>query len=301
MNYYEILELTKEANLEDIKKQYRKLAMKYHPDRTAGDKKKEELFKNISVAYETLSDPIKKKNYDNQLNSAFSGDSFNNGFSSGQYHSFNETSFGGNDFSSIFDELLRQRKNQSSYSGPKKIEVKLDFWEAVFGVQKQFHINYTLESGKKREDDITVWIPSGLNNNDMLEVKSQSGDVFILILKIPDASEDKNYKKVGADLYTVLEIPFTTAILGKTIMFEHWDSSLEIKIPAGIESGQLIRLKSKGIKAEPKFGDLYIEIKVKIPKKINKQLKEKIEQLEKDLGEQSNLEGINSSWKVGKK
>lgn len=297
MNYYEILELTKEANLEDIKKQYRKLAMKYHPDRTAGDKKKEELFKNISVAYETLSDPVKKKNYDSQLKGAFS----NNGFSGGQYSSFNDSNFGGNDFSSIFDELLRQRKSQSFYSGPKKIEVKLDFWEAVFGVQKQFHINYTLESGKKREDDITVWIPSGLNNNDMLEVTSQSGDTFVLILKIPDTSEDKNYKKVGADLYTVLEIPFTTAILGKTVMFEHWDSSLEIKIPAGIESGQLIRLKSKGVKAEPKFGDLYIEIRVKIPKKINKQLKEQIEQLAKDLGDESNLDNINNSWKATKK
>lgn len=289
MNYYEVLELTKDASPEDIKKQYRKLAMKYHPDRTAGDKKKEELFKNINAAYETLSDPVKKKNYDNELSAP------KKGFTD---FSTNFHDFGRGDLNSMFEEMFRQRHgfNHNQFT-PKIIEVKLKFWEAVLGCEKTFKVNLTLQSGKKREDELSIRFPSGVDNNDRIQVKSSSGEVFIVDIVAPDMSEDENFKRVGNDLYTILEIPFATAALGKKIVFNHWDSDLEISIPAGIESGQMIRLKGKGVKGEPRFGDIYIEIKVKTPKKISKQTRDLIEQLNKELGEDNNMVNISNSWK----
>lgn len=290
-NYYEVLELTKDASAEEIKKQYRKLAMKYHPDRTAGDKKKEELFKNINAAYETLSDPVKKRQYDNEISSPAPG--FASGFTSGS------ADFG-RDFGSIFEDMLRQHPGFSSFNSasPKVIEVRLKFWEAVLGCEKTFKVNFTLQSGKKREEELNIKFPSGIENGDRLQVKSNGGDIFIVSVTAPDISEDENFKRVGNDLYTILEIPFATAVLGRKVLFNHWDNDLEITIPAGVESGQMIRLKGKGVKGEPRFGDIYIEIKVKTPRKVSKNVRELIEKLNKELGEENNIKELSNSWKV---
>lgn len=272
MDPYKTLGITKNATEEEIKQAYRRLAMKYHPDRNQGDKAKEEMFKDIQKAYDMLSNA--KTEYDTQDHSPFSR--------------FTQT----NDFADIFGEYFQKTYAEK----PKSIAVELTFWEAVFGVKKSYSTTLTHQSGKKSVDEFDVSLPSGVSDGDQYTVRSPAGHEYMLKVSVPEKSQDKLYTRDGNDLYTILSISFTTAILGRKYLFKHWDSDLEITIPPGIQSGQKLRLKSKGIKAEPKFGDLYVEVRVENPKNLTKEQKDLIMQLEKHFPFKDNIDKVNESW-----
>ncbi len=292
-NYYKLLDVPKTATEEEIKKSYRRLAMKYHPDRTSGDKAKEAKFKAIKEAYETLSDKSKRAQYDN----VGSQTQFSQGFGS---------RFNSNDVNDIFNDIFaRGGFSGGMGQGPEfrqapsvtRITANLTFWEAVFGVKKNYSTTLKHQSGKKTVEDLNVNIPSGVSSGDAFQISSPSGHKFILEIDAPNISSDGLYTRDGLDLHTKIDIPVTTAALGGKFVFSHWDGDLEIKIPAGTQSGHKLRLKSKGIKSEPNFGNIFIQINVQTPSPMTGEQKKIIQDLDKTIEKKNWFDSISNAWK----
>lgn len=263
MNYYDILGVPTNASDEDIKKAYRKMAMKHHPDRNEGKKTSEEKFKQLNEAYTVLSDPYKKREYDKELNGArtFHHDPFG----VPDMDDFVKDFF--NQRSSMFDDIFNER--------PRNIvEITLNFWEAVFGVEKTFEITLN-QNGVKNKKTINLTFPPGCDEHTSYSLDIQGLQITI-DLKILD---DDKFTRDNLDLYTEIEIPFSVAALGGEIDFPHWQQNVKIVVPAGIQSGEYIKIPNGGIRKPPYIGDMFFKVKITVPKKMTKKQKELLEQL----------------------
>lgn len=293
-DYYKILGLTEDASDEDIKKAYRKLASKWHPDKHSSESAKktaEEEFKLIKEAYETLSDSNKRHSYD------FSRKTSNTGSSSSFHHSHFED----------VEDLMKNFFNQRSHGNPfsdifgfssasriiAQAEVTLTFWEAIFGCRKTFELNIN-KSGTRQIKTVSVTLPAGCDNQDSFIVNVDEHQIQLVI----HVQEDENFMRDNLDLYSHIDIPFTMAALGGVIKFPHWEGEIEISIPAGVQSGQKIRLPNKGIKKEMFVGDLYLQTNITVPKKLNKKQKELLEEFAKTEKEKENswFDSLKKAW-----
>jgi len=311
-DYYKILGVDKNATQEEIKRAYRKLAMKYHPDRNPGDKSAEEKFKEITEANEVLSDPEKRKKYDmlgaNWKNYQHTGRGFDDFFS--QYGGARRSKSNGSssfefstDFSDLFGNLGgfsdffesffggRSSKSDSGFTSSRtkssSIDVEADLnislEDAFNGTERQINVD-----GKK----IKIKINPGIKDGQKLRLKGLGrsrvsggikGDLYlnIHILKHPF------YEIKDDDLYFNLDIDLFTAVLGGKETIKTLDGKkINITIPEGAESGKILRLKNLGMMNENgSRGDLFIKIHVTIPKYLSdeeKQLFRKLQSLRKD-------------------
>jgi curved DNA-binding protein len=293
-DYYKILGVEKNAGLDDIKKAYRKLALKYHPDRNPSDKKKaEEQFKKISEAYAVLSDDEKRKQYDQ-----FGSDQFNQRFSREDIFRgadlndiLRDLGFGGRgaDFSWIFDlgggSGRRTRTFRSDPFGdfsarqPEQMPRK--------GEDLQYNLSITLEDSLKgaekaislrkadRVEEINVKIPAGINSGQKLRLTGKgllgrdggpAGDLYLNIHIQPHHT----FKREGYDVFVDLSIRYSQAVMGASVDVPTLSGAPKrIKIPPGTQDGTKIRLKSFGI---PHFreggkGDQYVRISISVPRK----------------------------------
>jgi curved DNA-binding protein len=251
MDYYKILGVNKTATAEEIKKAYRTLAMKHHPDRskTGAD---DEQFKIIGEAYAVLSDPIKRQEYDNpsrNMHSKFSSQGFHDmdDFMSQFFHQTNS-------FDDIFGHQFEKRKSPTIYS------VTLSFWEAIFGVDKEFEV--LDDNGKRKQMKISL--PSALPDQANIAVNVNNQQIIIHV----NVSPDVNFTRSGLDLFTEINIPMTKAILGGKITFPHWKHDYEVVIPPGTQHGQKLRLSKAGIKKDNLIGDIYLKCNIIIPKNL---------------------------------
>jgi curved DNA-binding protein len=304
-DYYKSLGVSKEASEGDIKKAYRKLALKYHPDHASGDKAKEEKFKEISEAYAVLSDAEKRKKYDTYGSEGFQqhfsqedifrgsniedilkefgfgGSSFSRGgrMGGGKRFSFNPESmfgFGGG----------RQQHTAPPKGSDLEYEISLTLADIVAGTSKT--LSFQNPSGDT--ESITVKIPKGMISGKKLRLAGRgqpspyggpAGDLYIKS-KILD---DPNFILKEFDLFLSREIKLTDALLGTQISVPTLDGKqLSLKIPPGTKHKSKMRLAGNGI---PHIkgggtGDLYVEINVTMPKKLNKKQKQLIENLAKE-------------------
>lgn len=255
-DYYEILGVTKSASNEDIKKAYRKLASKYHPDKlTEADKASGEAkFKEAKEAYETLSDPEKKANYDSH------GHSTGNPFGHGRTHTYHSGTFD-EDFGDVFATIFKnggfdhvfQQNNRTHRQRPVHI-VTINLLDAYLG--------RTI----KVDNAATINIPKGV----------RSGAKFYIDNKIyrVDVSPHPKFKRANDDLLVDTSITAIEAILGVEMTVEHLDGSkFQFNIPNGIQHGQVIKLSGKGMKnpETDRYGDLLVRISVTIPKTISQE------------------------------
>lgn len=298
-DYYKILGVEKNADQEDIKKAYRKLALKFHPDRNPNNREAEEKFKKISEAYAVLSDPEKRKQYDN-----FGSDQFSQRYShedifrdfdinqilrdmgfggvSGTNRAFRGT--GGKRGSYAFrggDPLgdLFAQGGQKYYQAPQKGEdlqynLNITLEESVFGTDKKLSLK---RDG--RVDDINVKIPAGISTGKKLRLAGKgnagpeggpTGDLYLNINVAPHPI----FARDGNDIYIDKAIPFTQAVLGTSIDVPTIDGMIKrIKIPAGTQNGTKIRMKGYGAPALKDTGstkgDQYVKITIEVPRKIN--------------------------------
>ena len=296
-DYYKILGVNKTASDSEIKKAYRKLAMKYHPDHTKGDKSAEETFKKISEAYSVLSDKEKRKQYDTFGSAGF------------QQRYSQEDIFRGSDFESILNELFGgsghfggggrgmrfsfgggggpfgsyQRQQQAHSKGSDlEYELSLTLEEVAAGTQKIVSFQH-----KGRSEKITVKIPKGMISGKKVRITGKgepspyggpAGDLYIKskVLHHPV------YDVQGQDLYINRDIKLSEAILGTNISVPTLSGKeLKLKIPAGTKHKTKMRLSGHGLphmhgKSQ---GDLYVHIHVNMPKRLNKKQKALIEQL----------------------
>lgn len=354
-DYYKILGLDKSATKEDVKKAFRKIAHEHHPDKTKNDPSSSQKFKEASEAYSVLSDDKKRQQYD----------TFGSGYSNGS--GFNPGNFGGFDFSGftngsnvefdlgdIFGDIFggnRGSARKSARGSDISVDLRISFEESVFGVEKEIRltknsscsacngsgaetgssmetcavcsgkgrINETRRSfigvfttqrtcdhchgrGKiprntcstcrgsgisERTQEIIVKIPSGIEDGEMIRLNGMGeaiaggvpGDMYVKIHVKPHA----HIRKEGLNLVAGLQIKLSDALLGANVSFISLDGDIDISIPEGTSTGDLLRIRGKGVPGNNgKRGDLLIEVTVKMPKKLSKRARTIIEELKKD-------------------
>ncbi len=274
-DYYEILGLKKGASSAEIKAAYRRLALKYHPDKNAS-KDAEEKFKEINEAYEVLSDDRKKAQYD-QFGSAGPGGFGGNGgpfggrqgpftytyTSSGGGAPFGFDFGGGSDPFDIFEQFFGGgfSKRRPTYS------LRIPFMEAVKGGERTVTID-----GKKQ----SIKIPSGIGNG----TRVRFGDFDVVF----EVEPHPKFRREGANIITEEQISISQAILGDVIEVETVNGKVKLKIPEGTQPNALIRIKGKGapIPGKGGHGDHFVIAKVSIPTKLNSKQKELIEEFSKE-------------------
>lgn len=285
-DYYEILGLKKGAQAAEIKAAYRKLALKWHPDRNADKKKEaEEKFKEINEAYQVLSDDKKRQAYDQFGHAAFDpasgmgGNPFSGAHRQGPF-TWTYTSSGGagganpfgeGDFGDPFD-IFEQFFGGAgggfgmNFNRRPRYTLSIDFMEAVKGVEKEVTIE-----GKKH----TVKVPAGANDGTRL--RYSEFDISI------DVKPDSRYKRDGADLFIDAKIPYTTAALGGSVEVPTVDNTLQLKVRPGTQSHTLVRLRGEGVKhlQGSGKGDLYVRLILDVPEKMSKEEKRLLEELRK--------------------
>ena len=309
-DYYKILGVDKKSSQDEIKKAYRKLALKYHPDKNPGNKEAEEKFKEIGEANEVLSDPEKRKLYD-QLGSnwkqyrdagydpstAGGRARYSQGAPGGQYYYEFEGDpsefFGGGSsgfsdfFESFFGRGTRQGKGFSGTGGFSGFgadipgndlagEITISLQEAYTGTERIIDIG-----GEKIKLKIKPGAYSGLK---LLAKgkgeKAQGGKAGNLYITI-NVSPHPDYERKGNDLYMNMPVDLFTALLGGKMEIQTLSGRINMKIPEGTQNGKQFRLKGKGMPVYGKssYGDLYVEIQVKLPDKLTPEQKELVMKL----------------------
>ncbi|MBI3981100.1 DnaJ domain-containing protein [Candidatus Microgenomates bacterium] len=288
-DYYQTLGVGKNASPEEIKSAYRKLALEWHPDRHAQDKKKaEEKFKEINEAYQVLSDPQKKSTYDQFGSAAFENGGMGQGpFGQGQNYQqgpFTYTYYTGGggpegfDFGGFNDpfEIFEQFFGGSSPFGSRgrsarqAYQMRISFLEAVKGVEKEVSVE-----GKKTK----IKIPAGVDTGSRVRFGN-----FDLVLEVTPSAK---FKREGDDLIVEAPVSFAQAALGAEVFIDTLEGKERIKIHSGTQPNTLIRLRGKGVThvRGGGRGDLYVRVKLTIPSKLSARQKELLRELEKNGGE----------------
>jgi len=296
IDYYKTLEINKSATEAEIKKAYRKLARKYHPDLNPNDKEAERKFKEINEANEVLGNPENRKKYDKYGKDWMHADEFEKaGYNpnqqqrarqqSGQgFSDFSSGDFSESDFSDFFNSMYgsaRSSRSQTKYRGQDfNAELELDLASAYTTHKQNLTVN-----GK----NIRITIPAGVENGQIIKIPGHggpgvnggpNGDLYITFL----IANNPDFKREGNNLYADVDLDLYTAVLGGEIYVNTFDRKVKIKVPPETQTGTKVKLKGKGFpvyKKENQFGDLYITYTLKIPTKLSGKEKELFKELAK--------------------
>lgn len=307
-DFYAELGVSRAATADEIKKAYRKLAAKLHPDKNQGDKRTEARFKSVNRAYQTLSDPKKRALYDE-----FGEEALREGFNAEAARSYRDAqanfrrgspggdaSGGGFRFEDmftrprgtaggglgdLFGDLFQGGRAGSRGGGVKgsdiASEVTVDFHEALRGAE----LNLTLQDGGA---PITVRIPPGADDGDRLRVAGHGapgpfggapGDLVLAIRVRPHAW----FERRGIDLHLDLPITVGEAYYGAKVRIPTPEGDVTLTVPKRAQSGQLLRLKGKGVRRKKEIGDLFVRFLVKLPDAESRDIERAIEELERHM------------------
>lgn len=310
-DYYEVLGVGRNASEDDIKKAYRKLALKYHPDRNKGNKEAEERFKEINEAYAVLSDKEKRQQYDTFGAEGFHqrftqedifrnvnfGDIFRDlGFSDDIFGSLFGGGFGrgtrrsrsaGGDFG--FNQFFRGSspgyEQPTSQRGADLVtDVEISLEEAARGGERRLS-----SGGGSSRGEISVKIPPGIRSGQKLRLAGKgqtgpyggpTGDLFIRV----HVRDHPVFSREGDDIVVEKVVNFSQAVLGTTIEVQTLNGMRRVKVPPGTQSHTRLRLKGQGIphmKGDGK-GNFYVKVVVSVPKRLTGRQKELIEELSKE-------------------
>lgn len=358
-DYYKILEVDKNASEEDVKKAYRKMAHKHHPDKNGGD---DARFKEVNEAYQILSDKKKRSQYDQFGSAGFDGSQGGfggfGGGSNGFHWDFSSGSKGG--FADIFEDLFGgfssggATQQQRSKGADLQVSLTLDLEDSAFGNTKEIGItrmakcatcagsgaepksdiikcsacsgrgvqekmfrtffgvmkqqvvceecyglgnvpkekckNCSGDGVKKEKDIFSVKIPAGINNGEVFRISKkgddmahggESGDLFVHV----SLRAHKTFSRDGDDLKLSIPINFTQAAFGDKVKINTLYGDVNLKIPAGIQSGKVIKISGYGMPKKSKFsgkGDLLAEVNINTPASLTKKQKALLEELQKE-------------------
>ena len=280
-DYYKVLGVAKSATQDEIKKAFRKLAVKYHPDKNPGDKKAEEKFKEANEANEVLSDAEKRRKYDElgenwkyyQQQGAPGGQrtqqrtyhDFGQGFG-GEFSDFFESFFGGTGFGG--GGFGQQQRTRTQKGQDLTAQMDISLHEIFYGGTKMVNID-----GER----VNMKLKPGMRDGQVLRMKGKggqgaagAGDLLITVKIIPDPK----FERRGDDLYFDQHLDAITATIGGKILIQGFDKTVSMKIPEGTDSNKVFRLKGMGV---PKFedpsehGDAYVKVKIVVPKNLSEE------------------------------
>ena len=291
IDYYEILGVNKNAGAEDIKKAYRKLARKLHPDLNPNDKEAHKKFQQINEANEVLSDPEKRKKYDQYGKDWQHAEQFENArqqSGAGNYRSYDTGAGSGGfedeDFSSFFSSLFG---SQAGNTGGRRSKFKGQDYNAELQLSLQNAYTTHQQTLAVNGKNVRITIPAGVENGQVIKLKGYgapgtnggpAGDLYITFV----INNDPKMKRAGNDLFMDTEIDLYAAVLGGETTIETMSGKLKLKINPGTQNGTQVRLKGKGFpiyKKEGQFGDLYVVFNVKLPVNLTDKQKELFNQL----------------------
>lgn len=344
-DYYEILVVTKTATDDELKKSYRKLAIQFHPDRNPGDAKAEASFKEVNEAYQVLSDPKKRAAYDQFGHAGLGGAGFGGGFDGGFNGSFSDI------FDNIFSDIFGGSASQSATGVDLRYNLEISFEEAAFGTERtitfekesacdtcqgtgakagttpkkcktcrgsgQMHFNqgfFTLSrtcatcQGRgatieehcgscrgrgrmKKPASVEVKIPAGIDSDQRLRLRGEgeaaepggrAGDLYVHVR----VKEHPLFRREGEHLILDLPISFVQAAMGAKIEIPVLDGTTEVSVPAGTQSGEILKLRGKGIRRlnGNGSGDLIIRVAVEIPSKLSSRQRDLLKQFAEEEG-----------------
>lgn len=263
-DYYAILGVDNKADGATIKKKYRQLARELHPDKTKGDKKLEDKFKEVSEAYDILSDEKKRAEYD-QAREMFKSGAYRQGANqfSGDFSDL--FSGGGDIFSSIFGSRRGPRKGADTQS-----EIIISFRDSIFG--KEIDI----------KPNLTVRIPAGISDGGKIRVKGRGqpgeagpGDLYLLVSVVPHPV----FSRKGENLHLKLPVTFTEAALGADIPVPTLEGDqVTLRLAPGTANGKTFRIKGRGVKKGVNAGDLMVTVDVQVPQRIDGRAKKALEE-----------------------
>ena len=340
-DYYDVLGVSRSASASEIKKAYRKLAKKYHPDTNAGNKEAEQKFKEVTEAYNVLSDEEKKKMYDQFGHAAFDGSAPNGAYqgNAGNYGSgfggsysgayqdangaYHEYHFNSSNMGDIFDDMFgnifhgdESGKGFGSFrsgstggfkgfgsggskgfggqyyqNAPQKgsdihADVTVGFDEAAFGCDKIITLQNPSDGSSQ---SLKVHIPAGIDTGKSVRLRGkgqpgfQGGEAGDLFLKVTVANKP-GYERKGLDVYTTIQIPYTTAVFGGEARVHTLYGDVMCKIKEGTQSGSRIRLRGKGIvsmKDANVHGDQYVTVQIQVPRHLNAEARQKLMEYKK--------------------
>ena len=290
IDYYQVLGVNKNATEEEIKKAYRKMARKLHPDLNPNDKEAHKKFQQVNEANEVLSDPEKRKKYDQYGKDWAHADQFEKAQQSRSNTSEGPQGFGGDfdddGFSSFFESMFGNtgrsgRSRQGKFRGQDyNSELRLSLRSAAATHQQTLSIN-----GK----NVRITIPAGVENGQVIKLKGHgapginggpNGDLYITFV----IENDPRYKRNGDDLYVTEDLDLYTAVLGGEITIETLTGKIKLKVNPETQNGTKTRIKGKGFpvyKKEGQYGDLYITYNIKIPTHLTEKQKELFRTLSK--------------------
>ncbi len=275
-DFYQILGITKSASETELKSAYRKLARQYHPDVNKSPEAAEK-FKEISAAYQVLSDPGKRKTYD-QFGSAAFEPGAGGGFGQGGFNPFGSGyqtySTGGFDFGGMEDpfELFEQIFGMGGFGNAFRrrptYQLEVDFDEVLHGGNREVEVQD--EQGKKKR--LNIKIPAGVDNG----TRMRFGEIEIVFR----VKQDRRFVRDGANIYSEAQLSVPQVVLGDVIEVTTVWGSVKVKVPAGTEPGSLVRIKEKGLpNLRSGKGDHMVRIKLEIPQKLSAEEKALYEKL----------------------
>lgn len=353
-DYYQILGVDKKASQDDVKKAFRKLAHKYHPDKGTGDEAK---FKEISEAYGVLSNEKKRQEYDayGRVFNEGGGPQGFGGFQGAQgfdFSGFQDQGFDMNDIFGGLGDIFGGRGRQQTKRGRDiSIDLEVSFKDSIFGTERKVLLTKVSQcktchgSGAKegtemetckncngkgkihetknsilgtitsvracencfsagkvpkekckdckglgvarKEEEITISIPAGVDNGEMIRLSGGgeavaggiAGDLYIKL----HISSDPVFKKEGSNLSMILNVKLTDALLGSTYTISTLDGDIDIKIPAGVSFGEILRVGGKGVPTGKKSrGDLLVKINITLPNKLSRSAKKLVDEMKKE-------------------
>ncbi len=319
-DYYEILGVSRDADDAAIKKAYRKLAKKYHPDTNTGDAEAAEKFKEATEAYSVLSDEKKRKLYDQFGHGAFDGGAGQaSGTGNGSFHSYH---FEDGDMEDLFGDLFGKAfhgkggfRSFGGFSGSGfdsgdfggfrggfrdsgirgqdlSADVEVTFEESVFGGKKTVRLR---DPDTGQVSSYEIRIPAGIRDGKTIRLKgrgkpgrggAEPGDLLLKVRVLPKPG----FRLEGMDIYTRLRIPFWTAVFGGEAQVETIDGTVLCRIREGTQSGTKIRLRGKGavsMEDPSRRGDQYAVVEIDVPKDLSSGAREKLREFQAACGQDS--------------
>lgn len=305
-DYYEVLGVSRSASPEELKKVFRKLAMQHHPDKNPGNKKAEERFKEVSEAYEILSDDQKRKAYDQYghmgTQAGFRpGSNPFEGFGKSGGKGFEGFGAQGNPenfqdiFGDIFSDFFSGRGAGPRPGGPNgprggsakrgadlRYTLNINFEDAATGAEKT--ISFIRQRGGKEDSArLAITVPAGVKSGQRLKLRGEGdapvaggapGDLYVIV----NIQDHALFKRVENDVHMDLPLSFLNAVVGTTVEIPTLTGKSSLKVPPGTPSGQVFRLKNKGFAAvgSPEAGDMLVRVVIDVPRELSKEQVERL-------------------------